>query len=109
MTSKLFTPSGFVLNNHFFILSVFGWRSNRHNTHYLVYLDVIKPKCLATLTTLKLLLPYLTAPDILLQTSTTLAPIYPLTNCIFHNINLHLILDSNQYTLPQWEALDLLS
>ena len=93
--------ASFVISlNSAFILSVFGWRSNRHNTHYLLYLDVIKPKWLATLWTLKLLLPYLTAPDILLQTSTTLASIYPLTNCISHNINLRYHLQGHYRFYP---------
>lgn len=77
--------ASFVISlNSAFILSVFGWRSNRHNTHYLLYLDVVKPKRLTTLLTLKLLLPNLTRPNIFLQGSTTLAFVNPLTNCIFH-------------------------
>ena len=81
--------------NSAFILSVFGWRSNWHNTHYLIYLDVVKPQPVTTLPTLKLLPPNLTAPDILLKTSTTLASIYPLTNRISHNTVLQLGQDSN--------------
>jgi len=86
--------------NSAFILSVFGWRSNRNNTNYLVYLDVIKPKNLIALCTLYGMFPYGTTPDILLQTSTTLASIYPLTNCISHNINLRYHLQGHYRFYP---------
>ena len=88
MTSKLFTPSGFVLNNHFFILSVFGWRSDRNNTHYLFYLDVVKAKPVATLPTLILHLPNLTAPNILLLDNTAFTLIVSLCTSIFHSYTL---------------------
>lgn len=80
----MLTPSGFALNNHFFILSVFGWRSNRYYTHYLIYLNVVKAKPVATLPTLILHLPNLTAPNILLLDNTTFTLIVSLCTSIFH-------------------------